>query len=217
MLAHPFLLGAEEDRLGRPSSQRLHQYALEIAAGIEVTIGIRREMRCPERPSPRLDGDLVQSIDGAGDETRHHVPRLVQGDQPALLRTDLDAVAHEHRLRRLRLDGELHIWEPASYFENPADFCADLARLGYSLRIQGTGDAGFSFAISVFSVPMLLDRRVDAFTALGVSTGVGRLGAVAGPLVGGYLIGRQQPPPPEGDDDGEVVEARAAAPKAKRK
>ena len=30
--------------------------------------------------------------------------------------------------------------------------------------------AGFSFAISVFSVPMLLDRRVDALTAMGVST-----------------------------------------------
>ena len=29
--------------------------------------------------------------------------------------------------------------------------------------------AGFAFAISVFSVPMLLDRRVDAFTAMGVS------------------------------------------------
>ncbi|MDK1491267.1 DUF2189 domain-containing protein [Sinorhizobium sp. 7-81] len=29
--------------------------------------------------------------------------------------------------------------------------------------------AGFSFAISVFSVPMLLDQRIDAFTAMGVS------------------------------------------------
>jgi uncharacterized membrane protein len=29
--------------------------------------------------------------------------------------------------------------------------------------------AGFGFAISVFSVPMLLDRRVDSFTAMGVS------------------------------------------------
>lgn len=30
--------------------------------------------------------------------------------------------------------------------------------------------AGFAFAVSVFSVPMLLDRRVDALTAMGVST-----------------------------------------------
>ncbi|MEW9612791.1 DUF2189 domain-containing protein [Shinella sp. S4-D37] len=30
--------------------------------------------------------------------------------------------------------------------------------------------AGFAFAVSVFSIPMLLDRRVDAFTAMGVST-----------------------------------------------
>ena len=29
--------------------------------------------------------------------------------------------------------------------------------------------AGFGFAISVFSIPMLLDRRVDALTAMGVS------------------------------------------------
>lgn len=30
--------------------------------------------------------------------------------------------------------------------------------------------AGFAFAVSVFSIPMLLDRRVDALTAMGVST-----------------------------------------------
>ena len=30
--------------------------------------------------------------------------------------------------------------------------------------------AGFAFAIGVFSIPMLLDQRVDAFTAMGVST-----------------------------------------------
>ncbi|MFC3073209.1 DUF2189 domain-containing protein [Shinella pollutisoli] len=30
--------------------------------------------------------------------------------------------------------------------------------------------AGFAFAISVFSIPMLLDRRTDALTAMGVST-----------------------------------------------
>src|SRR3546814_9958747 len=29
--------------------------------------------------------------------------------------------------------------------------------------------AAFSFAISVFSIPMLLDRRVDALTAMGTS------------------------------------------------
>lgn len=30
--------------------------------------------------------------------------------------------------------------------------------------------AGFAFAVSVFSIPMLLDRRTDALTAMGVST-----------------------------------------------
>ena len=29
--------------------------------------------------------------------------------------------------------------------------------------------AAFSFAISAFSIPMLLDERVDAFTAMGTS------------------------------------------------
>lgn len=29
--------------------------------------------------------------------------------------------------------------------------------------------AGFAFAIGVFSIPMLLDERIDAFTAMGVS------------------------------------------------
>lgn len=32
--------------------------------------------------------------------------------------------------------------------------------------------AGFAFAVSVFSVPMLLDRRIDAMTAMGVSMAV---------------------------------------------
>lgn len=32
--------------------------------------------------------------------------------------------------------------------------------------------AGFAFAIGVFSIPMLLDQRIDAFTAMGVSAAV---------------------------------------------
>jgi uncharacterized membrane protein len=44
---------------------------------------------------------------------------------------------------------------------------------GWAMLVVGTlvGAlfAGFGFAISVFSVPMLLDRRVDSFTAMGVS------------------------------------------------
>lgn len=35
--------------------------------------------------------------------------------------------------------------------------------------IVGALFAGFAFAVSVFSIPMLLDRRVDALTAMGVS------------------------------------------------
>ncbi|MDW5317540.1 DUF2189 domain-containing protein [Rhizobium sp. PL01] len=36
--------------------------------------------------------------------------------------------------------------------------------------VIGSLFAGFGFAISVFSIPMLVDRRIDAFTAMGVST-----------------------------------------------
>lgn len=45
---------------------------------------------------------------------------------------------------------------------------------GWALLLIGTLVGGvfaaFSYAISVFSIPMLLDRRVDAFTAMGTST-----------------------------------------------
>jgi len=45
--------------------------------------------------------------------------------------------------------------------------------LGISMLVVGTAIGGlfaaFAFAISAFSIPMLLDRDVDAFTAMGVS------------------------------------------------
>lgn len=44
---------------------------------------------------------------------------------------------------------------------------------GWSMLIVGTAIGGlfaaFAFAIGVFSVPMMLDRKVDAFTAMGTS------------------------------------------------
>ncbi|MCG8554064.1 MAG: methyltransferase-like protein, partial [Proteobacteria bacterium] len=42
-----------------------------------------------------------------------------------------DYIREAHRC--LRLDGELHIWEPASYFDDQAQFCADLGRLGFDV------------------------------------------------------------------------------------
>src|SRR5690606_23972217 len=46
--------------------------------------------------------------------------------------------------------------------------------LGWSMLIVGTAIGGlfaaFAFAVSVFSIPMLLDRRTDALTAMGTST-----------------------------------------------
>ena len=46
-------------------------------------------------------------------------------------------------------------------------------KIGWAMLVVGTAVGGlfasFSFAISVFSVPMLLDRRTDALTAMGSS------------------------------------------------
>lgn len=45
--------------------------------------------------------------------------------------------------------------------------------LGWAMLVVGTAVGGlfasFAFAISVFSIPMLLDRRIDALTAMGTS------------------------------------------------
>ena len=38
--------------------------------------------------------------------------------------------------------------------------------------VMGGVFAAFSFAISVFSIPMLLDQRIDAFTAMGTSMAI---------------------------------------------
>lgn len=42
-----------------------------------------------------------------------------------------DYIREAHRC--LRLDGKLHIWEPASYFSNLEGFCADLSQLGFEV------------------------------------------------------------------------------------
>jgi superfamily II DNA or RNA helicase len=42
-----------------------------------------------------------------------------------------DYLREAHRC--LRLDGQLHIWEPASYFDDVEAFCAGLARLGFEV------------------------------------------------------------------------------------
>jgi uncharacterized membrane protein len=48
--------------------------------------------------------------------------------------------------------------------------------VGWAMLIAGTAVGGifaaFSFAISVFAIPMLLNERVDALTAMGTSMGM---------------------------------------------
>ncbi len=51
--------------------------------------------------------------------------------------TDYIRAAH----RCLRLDGWLHIWEPASYFEDLEKFCAQLTRLGFEVTAPHTEGA----------------------------------------------------------------------------
>ena len=50
-----------------------------------------------------------------------------------------DYVREAHRC--LRLDGQLHIWEPTSYFEEVNKFCAQLARLGFEVMAPQTEGA----------------------------------------------------------------------------
>ena len=42
-----------------------------------------------------------------------------------------DYLREAHRC--LRLDGFLHIWEPAGYFEDVSKFCSNLQRLGFEV------------------------------------------------------------------------------------
>jgi len=42
-----------------------------------------------------------------------------------------DYIREAHRC--LRIDGDLHIWEPASYFSDVGKFCSDLAKLGFEV------------------------------------------------------------------------------------
>lgn len=48
----------------------------------------------------------------------------------------LARVREAHRC--LHLDGWLHIWEPASYFEDVTKFCAQLCRLGFDVMAPQT-------------------------------------------------------------------------------
>ncbi len=50
-----------------------------------------------------------------------------------------DYIREAHRC--LRLDGMLHLWEPASYFDDLKKFCRQLARLGFEVTepsVEGT-------------------------------------------------------------------------------
>lgn len=50
-----------------------------------------------------------------------------------------DYIREAHRC--LRLDGMLHVWEAATYFEDAAAFCAGLARLGFDVHAPSTEGA----------------------------------------------------------------------------
>lgn len=50
-----------------------------------------------------------------------------------------DYIREAHRC--LRLDGWLHVWEPASYFDDVAKFCAKLSKLGFGVMAPETEGA----------------------------------------------------------------------------
>jgi hypothetical protein len=50
-----------------------------------------------------------------------------------------DYLREAHRC--LRLDGWLHIWEPASYFDDVGKFCSRLSRLGFDVMAPQTEGA----------------------------------------------------------------------------
>jgi hypothetical protein len=50
-----------------------------------------------------------------------------------------DYVREAHRC--LRLDGTIHIWEAASYFDDVSAFCAALGRLGFEVTAPSTEGA----------------------------------------------------------------------------
>lgn len=58
----------------------------------------------------------------------------------SLMGTNFTEYIREAR-RCLRLDGQLHIWEPASYFEDIEKFCSSLGRLGFDVMAPETEGA----------------------------------------------------------------------------
>jgi superfamily II DNA or RNA helicase len=74
-----------------------------------------------------------------------HVPLLAQSLDVAIFCLSLmgsnftDYIREAHRC--LRLDGILHIWEAASYFEDVSKFCTALGRLGFDVTSPSTEGA----------------------------------------------------------------------------
>ena len=62
---------------------------------------------------------------------------------------------------------------PFPGLEHVASPCWSRRLTGWAMLLVGTVVGGlfaaFSFAISTFAIPMLLDERIDAFTAMGTS------------------------------------------------
>jgi hypothetical protein len=80
-----------------------------------------------------------------------------------------DYIREAHRC--LKLDGMLHIWEPASYFEDLKKFCSQLGRLGFAMIEPGI-EGAFARIYAVKNT-----KKVDKTLVLpfrGAAQGVGR-------------------------------------------
>ena len=101
---------AQRDLFGRPAAQQHGELAVQIAARHQIAILERQLHRVPERAEAALhDRDLVDRIEPGQDCRDDRVPRLMVGDDLALLR------AHHALLLETRdepIDGRLEVLHP---------------------------------------------------------------------------------------------------------
>lgn len=80
-----------------------------------------------------------------------------------------DYIREAHRC--LRIDGQLHIWEPASYFDNLDSFCSGLARLGFDV-LSPRKEGAFVCIRAMKNATVPVPELVLAFRGQGAMAGV---------------------------------------------
>jgi len=68
------------------------------------------------------------------------------------------------------MDGQLHIWEPASYFVDTTTFCAQLTRLGFDV-VPPSVEGAFVRIFAVKNAKKADPKLVMTFRGAGLATG----------------------------------------------